>query len=514
MLFLVLISLCTALSSEINDCTDLESTGWPIGLSDSVNLHGCHLDSVDSGSSSGWTTIDGATVVIIDSCTFNAMTFVGILLKINAAGGSVFLVSSSFTNLVIGSGGATIIYVQQCDLCQILGVSVHVLSGDATAIAVYVDLTEPQVIIHDCELRNVRTENGGAIRVPNSASVSHITFRSCVPLYFFDFSGASLESMWRVEVSESTFLDTLMSLHATVIAAAVEQAIITNCHFINTTVRGGFSLPMCYIGCDFQPGGRPEAIGISWGAPYYALVLTSCQFRDLKTALNASGDGSFNALQVCGCAFSDCGQGIVGRWSSFTMIQSTFDGLTGEACLWQVRCRSLIIDLCFFCAPSESGRVTLSFAGEGGTVFVGGSIARSCFLGGGQRMAFATALPNIDLSIGPSVCFESDDPFGDPAHDNELWHPSTECQVCDLVAEEQCDKPGIIHPLTPFASPTLPDVYTLPPKTGGATTAREGSPLETRTESSTAEFTGFGFDSYHRNRPFVATALFLFFGFT
>jgi hypothetical protein len=70
-----------------------------------------------------------------------------------------------------------------------------------------------------------------------------------------------------------------------------------------------------------------------------------------------------------------------------------------------------------------------------------------------------------------------------------------------------------------LATPTPPDVYALPPATTTESKTEEASPLETENErlsqTATTEFTemAMGFDRYHRNRTFVATALFLFFGF-
>jgi hypothetical protein len=306
MLLVGLITLSVVFLSGINDRTALESTQSSIRLSDSVNLKGCHLDTVDSRSSYAWVTIEDAAVVIIDSCTFNAMTFMGLLLEVNADGGSVFLVSSSFTNLVMGSGSSAIIYVRECQLCQIISVSIHVLSGDVTAIWVDERPSEPQVTMNGCEFLNVHAENLGILCLPESAFVSHVTFRSCFPLYFFQLSGSSSRS----EVIEATFVDSAMPPLTSVILTQGAQATVRNCHFTNATTCVSHNTAMCFVGCDFQSGGNPECVGISWGESTATLLLTGCQFRDLETASKATAEAHFKSFRFAVAPFLTA----VGAW--------------------------------------------------------------------------------------------------------------------------------------------------------------------------------------------------------
>jgi hypothetical protein len=252
--------------------------------------------------------------------------------------------------------------------------------------------------------------------------------------------------------------------------------IFTDCHFRNTTLGGRDGDGLLFVGCDFRDG----SAGVRGETTM--VVLTDCAFEDLAFGVEALGLGVLSKAQVCGCRFVGCGQGIVGRWRDFTLIQSTFVNLTGEACFWTLRCIGLVIDLCSF--GSEVGRVTLSFAADGGAVLEGNnSITRSCFEGSGQRIAFATELSAIQLAIDPTVCFEADEPFGNPNHGNDLWHPSVACSACtayDTGSGEGCDRPGMLRPITPVPTPEgIEQFYPLPL----ATPAPSGTAAPTITDT-------------------------------
>jgi hypothetical protein len=328
-----------------------------------------------------------------------------------------------------------------------------------------------QITIQDCEIQNLNASSDYLVsaRGPAALFFSRNTIRSC---YSRDFALDlyHYNSARPIEVLESTFIDTIAE--DGLLFTTGSSGIFTNCQFRNMTIGSYGNAELCFVGCDFKEG----SAGVT--SAFLDLLVTDCHFEDLEVGVASPRDYIASYVQVCGCHFIRCEQGIVGAWMHFTLIQSIFDDLTGEACFWTGRCTELTIDLCSFGAPLQGG-LTLSFAADGGGKLEGdNSISRSCFGGLGQRLAFATELSSIKLVIDPTVCFESFDPFG-PEYIyqvNDRWNPNIECSDCidyEVSADDGCERPGLLHPMTLFPTPEgIEQFYTLPPPPTAPATER------------------------------------------
>jgi hypothetical protein len=420
---------------------------------------------------------------------------------------AIFIVSSSFRSL-ISEGYSAVIDANYIKFCQIIGVTIHMASGPAMAIDIDTDGdNSSQVTIQDCEIQNIHTQRPAVIEVGRVAPFfSSNTLRECsTSQHVLSFG---LVGRPRAEILESTFIDTLFEgpegvaggFLALSVGSDGGQAILRNCHFRNASAGGINTHFVLYCaGCHFDQG----ACGV-FTSNTGALVLMDCLFENLDVGVKASGQSLIPEAHICGCAFHNCGQGILARWSEVTLIQSTFEGLAGEALVWNVLHGRVMIDLCYFGPPADLTRLTISWGeADGASPFFGegAGMTRSCFRGTGPRLGIL--VDGADLSaIDATVCFESTDPFGGvESGEGTLNLDCLDCTAYNIPTSEACDLP-VMRPVTAFPTPEgLEQFYTLPPATTREIQATTPPPSCTPTD----EFIPY-------RRPFLG--IFRFLGYT
>jgi hypothetical protein len=477
---IVAASAISALPLDSAVCDLLSQATSTVTRTDDVNLDHC-IANANTINSNQYFKVTSA-LLVIDSCQFNSISFQAELIYFTGTAlSSCFLLHSSFTNLILaGNYGTTVKIEGQVLLTQIIDVKFNTASGTKGVFAITPNdaavSAGAQVSIIATEVSNVTSPQGSSmIDVQVGAPVLRdISLLFCTADTIFKLA----KTTQRTEITNCLFESTSFSQAGNsggiIASSTTDEVIFTNCRFINSSAGMAETVPLYCVGCSFTSGGHPDSFGVSTTNPA-PTSLSNCRFEGLAVGIATRGDpqngkNGLVLLQVCDCSFTGCGQGILGTWLGVVLVHSSFVDIDREAVAWQIRASRIAIDGCFFAAPKQAGAVTLSFTASGGTRVEGqrSSIMRSCFLGSGQRIAFASGLDEIQITINASACFASDNPFGSE-HDNVLWNPTTSCTECDGlpdIGEVNCGGYGFPPPQTPLLTPpNIPGAFTLPPAT-------------------------------------------------